>query len=123
MNHVLLIAVCGATGALLRYGVNEASYRLLGAHFPFSTLIVNVTGCLLLGILSELAAEATLSVGTHKAIGVGLLGALTTFSAFGHETFRRMENSQWLLAGGNVAANLCLGLLAVWLGVVLVRRF
>lgn len=119
MRELVWIALGGAAGAVSRYLVTLGCQRW-AENFPVATLIVNVTGCFCLGALLQ---SAWLPAATRLAIGTGLLGGLTTFSTFGHETFRALEKGQWNLALGNVAANLILGLLAVWAGVALVQRW
>jgi CrcB protein len=117
MQSVMLVGMAGAAGAVARYGVSLLAVRLLGDRFAFGTLAVNVLGCLLLGALLE--AERHTPLVTHPLrllLAVGFLGAFTTFSTFGWETFRYLQDGAANLAALNVAANLVLGLLAVWAG-------
>lgn len=122
-SHVIAIAVGGALGAVSRYGVNLACARWLGDHFAFGTLVVNVIGCFLLGLLVplETADLPRWNAVTHSAATVGFLGALTTFSTFGFETARFIEKTQHNVAALNVGANLLLGLAAVFVGLMLGR--
>jgi CrcB protein len=115
------IAVCGSLGALIRYTVSTWASQWPG--FPYGTLIVNVVGCFLLGALAySPLTDLTFVTPQHRAaVGTGFLGALTTFSTFGVETFERIEKNQWHLAGLNITANILLGLLAVWLGRTLIQ--
>ena len=119
MRELVWIALGGAAGAVSRYLVTLGCQRWAGT-FPLATLIVNVAGCFCLGALMQ---SAWLPATARLAVGVGLLGGLTTFSTFGHETFRALEKGQWNLALGNVSANLILGIVAVWAGVALVQRW
>lgn len=117
MRGMLLIGAAGAFGAMARYGVGLVVHRLLGHHFAFGTLAVNVLGCLLLGALIAFEAATNWITPPLRLLGaVGFLGAFTTFSAFGFETFRYLQSGATHLAALNVAANLVLGLGAVWLG-------
>jgi len=115
MLNILLVFAGGGLGAAARYGVGRWCQTETGAAFPFATLIVNAAGCLLIGSLM-----AYFEAHKHEAAQVflvtGILGGFTTFSAFGYETLRLMQGSHWNLALLNIGANLCLGLLAVWLG-------
>ena len=122
MREVLLVASFGALGAASRYGVGMASQRLWGNAFPFGTLLVNLVGCFLLGFLMHVVVEREgFNADLRAALGVGFLGAFTTFSTFGLDTFGLIEHRQYSLAGLNVAVNVIAGLLLVWAGVSLAR--
>ena len=123
-NWTLLagIAAGGALGAVARYGITQVANATWGTEFPFGTLLANVTGCFLLGVLgwASLLGQG-LSPLWQAAISVGFLGALTTFSTFGFETLVRWHDGARGLALANVLANLVAGLLAVWLGLSVAR--
>jgi len=122
MTHLFLIGGCGAAGAVSRYLISKWMVTWFGDAFPVGTLLVNVLGCCLLGFVGQFSLESTaISKETRDVIGVGFLGGLTTFSAFGWDTYRRIHEGLWGAAAGNVAANLIAGLLAVWLGATLAR--
>ncbi|MCA9230474.1 MAG: CrcB family protein [Planctomycetales bacterium] len=123
LQHIVAIAAGGAVGAIGRHLVNLACSRFLGSHFAFGTLAVNVVGCFLLGLLIPLGTAEIPRWGglTHSALTVGFLGALTTFSTFGLETARCFENAQHGLALVNIAANVLLGISAVYGGLLLGR--
>ncbi len=124
IQALFLVAIAGAAGAVSRYVVGLGAVRILGPHFPYATLLVNVLGCLLLGLLLEVEQNTTLvSQPTRLFLAVGFLGAFTTFSTFGYETFTQLNNGTVRLALINVSANLVLGLAAVWLGWWLARLF
>jgi CrcB protein len=116
------MAAAGAAGALARYWISLRLADWLGSGFPWGTLAVNLAGCLILGFLMELArVSAWVSPETRMIVGTGFLGALTTFSTFGLETWRALEAGDWRGAGWNVAGNLIGGLALVILGTVLAR--
>ena len=122
MRDLLLVACFGAAGAASRYGVGLLSQYLLGHRFAYGTLAVNLLGCLLLGFLMHVVAgREAASAGIRTALGIGFLGAFTTFSTFGLETFAFIEERRYAVAGLNVALNVVLGLLLVWAGVSLAR--
>lgn len=121
MLKLLLIGAFGGGGAIIRYMVSTGSVRWFGDGFPVGTLIVNVAGCFLLGVLYQLSAWGSIPNEWRQPLGIGFLGGLTTFSTFGYETIAALEKGKWHVAGGNVALNLFLGLTAVWLGFVLTR--
>ena len=118
MWKILLIGMCGGAGAIVRHLVSVSSLHLFGSGFPVGTLIVNVAGCFLLGILYEVT-EATVPISDEwrHALGVGFLGGLTTFSTFGYETHAHLQDSLWRTAAANVLLNVALGLFAVWAGI------
>jgi len=122
MQDVIFVAIGGAFGAVSRYGSNLAAAWLFGANFPYGTLIVNVIGCLLLGLaMGGEALPDWLPRYAKLAVTVGFLGAFTTFSTFGHDTIRQIDQGSWHLALINIAAQLGLGLSAAWLGFVTAR--
>jgi len=113
---VLLVAAGAAVGAPLRYLVDRFVQRRTGATFPWGTLTVNVTGSVLLGLLSAWP-DRTVSL----LLGVGFCGAFTTYSTFGYETVRLAEEGARPSAALNVAGTLAAGLAAAALGVWLGR--
>jgi CrcB protein len=119
---ILAIGFAGFAGAVARYVVGGWVYRWLPATFPYGTLAVNMLGSMLLGAVMELGAVRTaLDPNLRLVLGVGFLGAFTTFSTFSLETMNLLREGSYLMAGVNVAANLVLCLTAVWLGITLVR--
>lgn len=125
MKHLLLIlmiAMFGAVGAVSRYAVGLSVVYWLGDRFAFGTLAVNVVGCFLLALLVHVGTTTVLvPPDLRTALAVGLLGAFTTFSTFGYETMKFVEDGTWHLALANVVANLVLGLIAVWGGLAVAR--
>lgn len=111
-----LLVLCGAAaGAPLRYLTDRAMRRHDDTAFPWGTLAVNVTGCLVLGVLSGAAASEEVRL----LVGTGLCGALTTYSTLSYETLRLAERGTKAVAAVNVLANVIAGLLAVFLGLAL----
>lgn len=123
MKTLLFIAGGGAIGAVLRYGASLGVYSLLGRGFPYGTLFVNVTGSLLMGVLSILMLER-FNVGPEwrAAILVGLLGSFTTFSTFSIETLNLLEQGDMMRAMANITFSIIVCLVAVWLGISLGRQ-
>ncbi|WP_369194053.1 fluoride efflux transporter CrcB [Streptomyces djakartensis] len=111
-----LLVVCGAmVGAPLRYLTDRAVQARHDSVFPWGTFTVNVTGCLVLGLLTGVGAHLQLLLGT------GLCGALTTYSTFSYETLRLAETGARLQAALNVAASVSVGVAAAFAGATLVR--
>jgi CrcB protein len=132
MRDLLLVAAGGAVGAMTRYGVGLLAAQLPGKPLPLATLSVNVVGCFLIGVAGQylLVAESAASGGDSSSgwielvrhgLVIGFLGGLTTFSAFGWDTAALFQKGHAGLALANVAANVLVGLIAVWLGMALMR--
>ncbi len=116
MSNWLAVAFGGALGATLRYGTSLLMLRLLGAGFPVATLLVNAVGSLLMGALYALSMQVVLSPALKAFVGVGLLGALTTFSTFSNETVLLMQQGQSFKALLNVVLNLGICFSMVYVG-------
>lgn len=119
--ELLLIGFGGAIGAISRFGIAEMAKRFVTGPFPLGTLLANLAGCFLIGILLG-SGQAEESEPLRLGVGVGFLGALTTFSTFGAETVRNAQQGNWGVAAGNVTANLVLGLLCVAVGMVIAKK-
>ena len=123
MNKIMAVAVGGALGSVLRYGLSNWVHSFVGRGFPYGTLAVNVLGCLAMGILFVLFVErSSESALWRTGLLVGVLGGFTTFSAFSIETFNLIEQGAMAKAMGNMAASLILCIGATWLGVILARQ-
>lgn len=123
MNQLIVIAAGGAVGAVMRYGMSNAVYAVLGRSFPYGTLAVNVLGSLLMGFLFVLLIErSTFDVLWRSAILIGGLGAFTTFSTFSIETLNLIEDGAVSLALLNILLSVALCIIAVWLGVAVARQ-
>jgi CrcB protein len=123
VREILILAVGGAAGAVSRYALSGWAHDLLGERFPYGTLAVNVLGCFCIGVAMQAGLSADLfSRSARLAITVGFLGAFTTFSTFGYETVRAIEDGAWNTAFTNVAANVMLGLFATWGGLQVARQ-
>ena len=123
MDKVWLVGIGGFLGSILRYGIGGMVGRLkAGWTFPIETLLINVAGCLVLGLLASLSESRGVFSGTARAfLFIGLLGGFTTFSTFGYETFQLMRGGQWAAATLSSALQLILGIGAVWAGHALAR--
>ncbi len=113
----LVIAVGGGLGAVLRFSLAGAVQRLSDTAFPIGTLVVNVTGCLVIGFLGALFSGPALVRDEWRLfLLVGVLGGFTTFSSFGFETLSLIDAGDWVRAGANVLLSNGIGLVAVWFG-------
>ena len=120
--NFLSVALGGAMGAMLRYGLSGWLHTLTGAVFPVGTLAVNIIGSAVIGLVLQLSTERFLMPAELRLLlTTGLCGGLTTFSTFSYETLALLQAQQWLAAAGNVALNVVLCGLAVYLGMVVAR--
>lgn len=122
VQPLLWIGLAGAAGTVLRYLITQGVMNVLGRGFPYGTLVVNVIGSFLIGTLFVMFWERVESSELLRMIlVVGLLGSLTTFSAFSLDTWILIQQEAWLKAGANVLANVAVCLTATWLGMLVAR--
>ncbi len=125
MNNVLLVALGGSIGAVVRYLISDAVKTTAPLYGATGTLIVNVVGSLLIGLLLGTATEPkSLTESARLLFVTGFLGGLTTFSSLAHETVRmtsREAGGSLTLGLSHLSANVILGLAAVWVGAWLRR--
>ena len=121
MSKILLVGIGGFIGSILRYVLSGLVHEWTRRDdFPVGTLAVNVLGCFVIGLLSQLAeARGAFTPETRAFVIIGILGGFTTFSSFGNETMNLWRDAENGLALLNIGAQLVLGLGAVWLGRVL----
>ncbi len=117
MTNFLYVALGGGLGAGARYVMVNAVHRYTGSSFPYGTLVVNVVGCLLIGILMGMFEDRFLvNPGLRLFLTVGILGGFTTFSTFSYETMMLFSDGEFWNGGLNIILSLffCLG--ATYLG-------
>ena len=114
---ILMVVIGGGLGALCRYGAALLAVRLFGTRFPWGTLIVNLTGCFLIGLAYSLADRTNLLSPSLRLFFVtGYLGALTTFSTYALETVNAMGAASYFVSAANFLSNNLLGGALVFLG-------
>lgn len=120
MEKILYISIGAVLGANARYWLSDWAAQKWGPTFPYGTLIINITGSLLLGLFLTLSTERFLvDPRIRLMIAVGFLGAYTTFSTYSMESFNLISHGEWLLGLLNLLGSSILGILAVGLGVAL----
>lgn len=121
----LLVGVGGFIGANARFVVARLVGALFETRFPLGTFVINVSGSFFLGVLGTLVAQKMVpnSESMRLALGVGFLGAFTTFSTFEFETHGLIDDGSWLTATTNIFASLFVGLLAVRAGIVVAKTW
>ncbi len=120
------VAIGGALGSVARFWFSGVIARYFGEIFPWGTILVNISGSLLIGFLAALAEP-----GGRRFVGptgqqflmYGICGGFTTFSSFSLQTLNLLRNREWFYAGGNIVLSVVLCLIAVWLGYVLGAMF
>ena len=121
MNY-LWIALGAVAGASARYFLSGLIARHYSTAFPYSTLLINLTGSLVLGFFLVFSAERVLLDPRWRLlVAIGFCGSYTTFSSYAFESFALMEQGQWLMVGANVLASNALCLAAVLAGAALAR--
>lgn len=119
---VVEVAIGGAAGAVARYLVDGWVSDRAGGGFPYGTLVVNLSGAFVLGLLATLALErSVLPAAIRPSVLIGFVGAYTTFSTWMLETWRLAEQGAWLGAIANVGGSVVLGLVAMGMGIAIGR--
>ena len=126
MLRVLILALGGAIGTAGRYGLNglisghQAKHFPVAVAFPLGTMVVNVTGCFIVGFLAAISGPSTgrtwLNPEWRDFLMVGFCGGYTTFSSYGLQTLNLARDSEWLQVAANIIGSNVLGLLGVYLG-------
>jgi fluoride exporter len=123
LMQYLVIGLGGALGSMLRFGIGsliDTSVQKTGYIFPWGTIIVNITGCFIIGFIATISAAGEgrifLSPLTRSFITIGILGGYTTFSSFSWQTLTLAQSGQMWGAVANVLLSVVLCLLGVWLG-------
>ncbi len=116
----MLIFIGAGLGGMLRYWVSSGIYFLLGKQFPFGTLVVNISGSFLMGLLFTLTLERFDIIGSQlrALLLIGLLGGYTTFSSFSIETINLFESGNWLGGIMNILLSTVFCITAAWFGVL-----
>lgn len=123
LDRYLAVMIGAALGGLARYVIGAAVMQKFAGRFPLGTLVVNVTGCFLIGILMTLLTERFAPNQNWRLFLVtGVLGGYTTFSSFAWETFQSVDGGAALMGFANAVLSVGLGYGAVWIGVILARR-
>ncbi len=118
MARYLLVGLGGFLGAISRYWLGAYVGERLGVRFPYGTFIINMSGCLLIGIvMTVLDQRAHWSPAWRYLVPIGFIGAYTTFSTFEFETLRGVQEGALMTAALNVVLSVVLGFAAVWLGI------
>lgn len=117
--NLLLIAIGGAIGSLLRFLVSTFVLRASGSMFPVGTFAVNLLGCAAFGVIVGAADQrVAISPETRAFLLVGVLGGFTTFSSYAYESFALLRDAQFAAAGVNIVGQVVAGMVGLWIGYV-----
>ena len=120
MQKYLLIALGGALGSAARYWVGSSISGRVGTRFPYGTLVINITACVIIGFtLTYFGKRADLSPAWRFFVPIGFIGAYSTFSTYEWETLSTMRSGAFILAALYAVGSLILGLAATWCGTAL----
>lgn len=120
--QLLVIGVGGFVGAIARYAVDGWVSALVRGSFPWGTLVVNVSGSLLIGLLfASMTERALIPAELRAPVMIGFVGAYTTFSTLALESWRLLEDGAWLAAMANLGGSVVLGVAAVVVGIAIGR--
>ncbi len=123
--HLGWVFLGGGIGSALRYGVGRAALGLVGPNFPLGTLVVNLLGCTLMGVLVECLAwrDTGIDASVKLFLATGLLGGFTTFSAFALDAVTLWQRGEALTAAAYAAGSVVLSIVGFLAGMALVRAF
>jgi fluoride exporter len=122
VRELAAVALGGAIGATLRWGIGAWVVGRTGSGFPWHALLINLSGAFLIGVLMALSLEKGVVSGDWRLfLGTGVLGGFTTFSTLSYESMALMQDGLWVAGLGNMFGSAIAGLLAAWLGLVVGR--
>ena len=116
MLNYLVVAIGGAVGSVVRFWISTLLTERFTETFPIGTLVVNVTGSFIIGVLAALAKSDAISHSARAFLMVGVCGGYTTFSSFSLQNLQLLQNGNYYYAGLNTALSLLLCMVGVWLG-------
>ncbi len=123
MFKLTMIFLGAGSGGVVRYWLGGVVQNWWGPTFPLGTMLVNISGCLLMGFLAAAwYGPVQVRPEVRDAVLIGVLGGYTTFSAFGRETLGLVHDGEWVRAGLYVLGSVALSLIGVWLGSLIAGR-
>lgn len=123
MIGLLLIALGGALGSVLRFGVITLTYKFFDIHFPWGTIFANLTGCFVIGVIWAILDTFDEPKNLKLFLITGLLGGFTTFSSFALENFNMLRAGEIKLVAANILISNIAGIFLVFIGYYLTKQF
>ncbi len=122
MSRLLFIGVGGALGSIARFEITTFVQSRMGGAYPWGTFVVNVTGCLIMGVaMALLTARQPASEAWRYLVPIGFVGAYTTFSTFELDLLSANVNAAWFVGVAYLSASVVVGYAALWAGLMLGR--
>lgn len=118
-KSILLIGLGGGMGSIFRFLVSHFTRKYWSSGFPMATFLVNVSGCLLIGLIIGLLLKSNTSNDLKMLFVVGFCGGYTTFSAFALENFQLIQAEKYMVSIFYMSGSILLGIVSVWLGIFL----
>lgn len=123
MKLVLIIGTGSFIGGILRYLISQLVQAKFFSTFPYGTLTVNITGCMLIGLVFGISDRGHLPQEWRLFLATGLLGGFTTFSAFSNETVSMLRDGQFWHATVYIASSIVAGIMASFVGISITKLF
>ncbi len=122
MKEILIVGIGGGIGSIARFLSQRGAERLLDSSFPLGTFLVNIIGSFIIGVVFALSERGNfLTPEMRLFLTVGICGGFTTFSTFSYDNFNMLSERLWQFLFLNLAGSIFFGLLAVYLGIVIIR--
>lgn len=122
LKTITLVGIGGAIGSILRYLASTGIQNKFLSAFPYGTMLVNISGCFIIGIIYALAARNNLSPEWRFFLATGLCGGYTTFSTFSYESLSLLRDGELFYATAYIAASVVLGILATFLPILIIEK-
>jgi CrcB protein len=120
LKTILLIGSGGFLGSIARYGLQHLMYKLIPSAFPFGTLLVNIIGCFVIGLIyGSLGKSSWLTEDWKLFLAMGICGGFTTFSSFSHENIKLLQDGQAFQALLYIATSVIIGLTMTYIGILI----
>jgi CrcB protein len=122
LKTITLVGIGGAIGSILRYLASTGIQSKFLSAFPFGTMLVNISGCFLIGVIYALATRNNISPEWRFFLATGICGGYTTFSTFSYESLTLLRDGEIFYATAYIAASIVLGILATFLPVIILEK-